>query len=58
MKNELLVASYEILRWTRDNVRLSEPHQELQPWCSWFRPVQHRHLAWLIAWPEEDHLHP
>jgi hypothetical protein len=37
---------------------IGNPHQELVPWCGWLRPVQARHLDWLIAWPEEEHLHP
>lgn len=48
----------EIFRWTKNNALPSEPHQELMPWCGWFRPVQNRHLAWEIAWPEVDELHP
>lgn len=47
----------QMLRWTVEFIP-AEPHQELLPWVNLFRPVQHRHLAWEIAWPEIDEYHP
>ena len=34
------------------------PQEESIPWVGLFRPVQTRKLEWLIAWPDEDYLHP
>lgn len=50
-------AAYEIIMGYSAHV-IGNPHQELVPWCGWLRAVQVRHLDWLIAWPEEEHLHP
>lgn len=50
-------AAYEMIMGYSAHV-IGNPHQELVPWCGWLRPVQARHLDWLIAWPEEEHLHP
>ncbi|MDE2029668.1 MAG: hypothetical protein KGI97_03785 [Alphaproteobacteria bacterium] len=50
-------AAGDMFMW-REHFIIGSPHQELVPWCGWLRPVQNRHLDWLIAWPEEAHLHP
>ena len=65
MKNEHLLqrlfftaVSYEVFKWTRNNIVLAEPHQEHQPWVGWFRGVTKRRPEWEAAWPEEEYLHP
>ena len=36
----------------------SSPHQELIPWCGWLRAIAARRITWMIAYPEEEYLHP
>ena len=50
-------AASELVMWIEHFV-IGNPHQELVPWCGWLRPVQHRHLEWLVTWPGEEFLHP
>jgi hypothetical protein len=50
-------AASELLVWCT-HFTIGNPHQELIPWCGWLRTVQARHPDWMIAWPEEDYLHP
>ena len=57
MRKTFLDYSRQMLRWTTEFIP-AEPHQELQPWCGWFRPISCRKAEWLRAWPHEDWLHP
>ena len=43
--------------WTEHWVP-SSPHQELIPWCAWFREIAARRPAWEVLYPDEEYLHP
>ena len=51
-------AAEELMTLLTEHWVPSSPHQELIPWCGWLRAVASRRISWLIAYPEEEYLHP
>lgn len=56
--NALMQFSHEVVElWTEHWVP-SSPHQELIPWCAWFREIGARRPMWEFLYPDEEYLHP